>query len=99
MKPAVFHSEAEAEFRAAIHYYDEQRSGLGAEFQEVIEQAVAQIVEMPQAFPPHGDQGLRMYVVRRFPYTIFYLELGDLIWIAAVAHQRRRPGYWAHRRP
>jgi hypothetical protein len=27
------------------------------------------------------------------------LELADQIWIAAVAHQRRRPGYWRSRTP
>jgi toxin ParE1/3/4 len=42
---------------------------------------------------------LRKCFVRRFPYTIFYLELAEQIWIAAVAHQRRRPGYWRNRMP
>lgn len=99
MKPVVFHAEAEAEFRAAIRYYDEERAGLGAEFQEEIEQAVDQIVRMPGAFSPYGEEGLRKYVVRRFPYSVFYLELDEMIWIAAVAHQRRLPRYWVHRHP
>jgi hypothetical protein len=42
---------------------------------------------------------LRKCFVRRFSYTIFYLELAEQIWIAAVAHQRRRPGYWRNRMP
>jgi toxin ParE1/3/4 len=33
-----------------------------------------------------------------FPYQIFYTELEDAIWIAAVAHGRRRPDYWRRRR-
>ena len=99
MKPVHFHREAEAELRAAIAYYDEQRQGLGAEFRDEVEQAVDQIARMPQAFSPYGHEGLRKYVIRRFPYAIFYLELDDTIWVAAVANQRRRPGYWAHRTP
>jgi toxin ParE1/3/4 len=99
MKTVIFHQEAEAELTAAIAYYEERRAGLGTEFQEAAEEAVDRIARMPRAFPPHGDQGLRKYVLRRFPYTIFYLELDEVVWVAAVAHQRRRPGYWAHRRP
>ena len=40
----------------------------------------------------------RHYVVRRFPYIIFYVELEEAIWIVAVAHGRRRPDYWRRRR-
>jgi toxin ParE1/3/4 len=99
VKPVVFHAEAEAELRAAIRFYEDQREGLGAEFQDEVEQATERIARMPQAFSPYGRDGLRKYVLARFPYSIFYLELEECIWIAAVAHQRRRPGYWARRHP
>jgi toxin ParE1/3/4 len=99
VKPVTFHREAEAELRAAIGYYEEQREGLGEEFREEVERAVDRIARMPQGFSPYGEEGLRKYVLRRFPYSIFYLELEESIWIAAVAHQRRRPGYWANRAP
>jgi len=97
VKAVLFHRQAEAEFRAAIAYYDGQREGLGLEFQEEVEAATARIIQSPLAFPPYGNEGLRKYVIRRFPFTIYYLDLEDCIWIAAVANQRRRPGYWAHR--
>jgi toxin ParE1/3/4 len=99
MKPVIFHPEAEAELRAAILYYENQRSGLGADFQAEVEEGVRKIQQTPQAFSLHNDQGLRKFLVRRFPYSIFYLELDDSIWIAAVAHQKRKPGYWASRTP
>lgn len=99
MKPVIVDSEAEAEFRAAIEYYDEQRQGLGEEFESEVEQCINRIAQTPQAFSPYGSEGLRKCVVNRFPYTIFYLELDNRIWIAAIAHQRRRPGYWSNRLP
>jgi toxin ParE1/3/4 len=99
MKPVIFDQEAEAEVRAAIAYYDGQRAGLGNEFRTAVEQAVAQIVQTPKAFSPYSNEGLRKFVMRRFPYNIYYLELDASIWVAAAAHQRRRPGYWAHRKP
>jgi toxin ParE1/3/4 len=99
MKSVLFHAEAEAEFRAAISYYEGQREGLGTEFRDEVERSVERIARLPQLAPPHGEAGLRKLVVRRFPYKLFYLELEETIWIAAVAHQKRKPGYWAHRSP
>ncbi len=99
MKPVVFHPEAEAELRAGIGYYEGQRQGLGAEFRDEVEAAAVRIAQSPQACPPYGGQGLRKCVLPRFPYTLFYLELDEVIWVAAVAHQRRRPGYWKGRQP
>ena len=99
MKPIIFDSQTEAEFLAAINYYEGQRQNLGTEFEAEVERALAEIVENPQRFPSHGDDGLRKCQLRRFPYTIFYLDMEECIWIAAVAHQRRKPGYWAHRHP
>ncbi len=29
----------------------------------------------------------------------YYEELADRIWVAAVRHQHRRPGYWSRRKP
>jgi mRNA-degrading endonuclease RelE of RelBE toxin-antitoxin system len=35
--------------------------------------------------------------VRRYPFRIIYLIQVDRIWIVAVAHLSRRPGYWSDR--
>ena len=42
---------------------------------------------------------MRRFRLSRFPYIVFYLELDDTIWVAAVAHTSRRPGYWRDRQP
>jgi plasmid stabilization system protein ParE len=99
MKPVVFDSEASDELHAAAGWYEERRAGLGDEFMEEVEQAKDRIGRTPQAFPPHPGSELRKCVLRRFPYTIFFLEQADRVWIAAVAHQKRRPGYWSDRQP
>jgi toxin ParE1/3/4 len=99
MKPVVFDSEARDEFDAAASYYEGQQAGLGDAFVAEVEEATQRIAQMPQAFSIHQLSGLRKCVLRRFPYSLFFLEQEDRIWIAAVAHQRRRPGYWSHRKP
>jgi toxin ParE1/3/4 len=86
MKPIIFHPDATAELHAAVAYYEQQRPGLGRDLQREVERAIHRIQQHPQSFPQHNETGLRKYFVRRFPYTIFYLELADQIWIAAVAH-------------
>lgn len=43
-----------------------------------------------------GDR--RRYLLRRFPYSIIYQVTAEELRILAVAHHRRRPGYWAHRK-
>jgi toxin ParE1/3/4 len=97
MKPVDFDSEAEAEYLAAANYYEDAKEGLGFEFTAAVEDSMARIAQTPQAFSPYKIAGIRKFVLRRFPYSIFFLELNDRIWITAVAHQHRKPGYWYHR--
>jgi toxin ParE1/3/4 len=99
VNPVVFHPDAETELRAAIAYYESRRVGLGDEFRSEIEAAVRRIQQNPAAYPTYNVQGTRKCVVRRFPYTLFFTEFESTLWIAAVAHSRRRPGYWASRAP
>jgi toxin ParE1/3/4 len=75
VKRVVFHHEAAAELRAAVVYYDQQRLGLGTELADEVEQAVEAIARVPQAFSPYGNAGIRRFIVRRFPYTVFILNL------------------------
>jgi mRNA-degrading endonuclease RelE of RelBE toxin-antitoxin system len=39
-------------------------------------------------------EGNRMRTLRRFPYSVIYEVLGNTVTVLAVAHHRRRPGYW-----
>lgn len=98
MKPVILHSEAERELRKSIAHYEAQRKGLGREFRTEVEAAVQRMRRNPQAYPLHDNEGTRKLLIRRFPFTLFFLELQDRFWIAAVAHQMRFPDYWAGRR-
>ncbi len=97
MKPAVIHSEARAELEAAISFYESRARGLGLDLQVKVESAVRAIQKSPESWPPHKRSGFRKYFVERFPFIVFYLELTECIWIVAVAHGSRRPGYWRQR--
>ena len=84
----------------AARWYEMHRAGLGIEFLEAVDAAVAGIAETPRMgslVPGVPDQTSRRRPVRRFPYHVVYMELSDRLQILAVAHDRRRPGYWAGR--
>lgn len=83
----------------AARWYESHRVGLGAAFLDAVDNAVARIAEMPSMGSPLGtaDETIRRRAVLRFPYHVIYVELPDRLQIVAVAHDRRRPGYWAGR--
>lgn len=99
MKPVIFHSEAEWDLHQAIIFYERERPGLGRELRYEVEAAVRRIQQSPRAFPLQADRETRKGLVHRFPYTIVFVELEEVLWIAAVAHQKRHPQYWSRRRP
>ena len=44
-----------------------------------------------------ADLPVRRRAVTRFPYHVIYLEAGMDLRILAIAHDRRKPGYWQDR--
>lgn len=98
MKPVVFHPAARAELDEAIEFYEGCGRGLGIDLQLKVEDAIEKIRSHPESWPPYKRSGFRKCFLDRFPFTVFYLELADFIWVGAVAHTSRRPDYWKRRR-
>ena len=91
-----FLTPAEIEMFEASVYYEMQAYDLGANFLDIIEEAVADIAEYPDTWPVI-DYGIRRRIVRRFPYSILYRIHTDEIIIVAIMHQKQKPGYWIDR--
>jgi len=96
MKEYRFLPPAEEELTEASLYYEAASSGLGQEFLDDLQFTVDALRERPQLGRPAG-RGLRQVTFRRFPFLLIYAEEKDQIVVVAVAHQRRRPGYWRSR--
>ena len=96
MIPYSFHLEADAELAAAADLYESRLVGLGKSFVAEVERTVSLIREHPDAGTPVGLPRRRMRLYR-FPYSIVYQRDLESVLILAVAHQRRRPGYWRQR--
>ena len=97
MKTTILDPQVDAELDDAAAWYDEQKEGLGAEFLDAISAAVDTVRRLPRAFPIFKNTSIRKFVLRRFPYVIFYEEFQLHISIYAVAHAKRKPGYWLGR--
>jgi len=101
-KPLVIGAEAEAELAQACEWFDARRPELGREFLAAVESALARIERRPSAgsaAPGVSDAAVRQVWIRRFKYHVVFVELPDRLQVLAVAHERRRPRYWAGRIP
>jgi toxin ParE1/3/4 len=58
--------------------------------------AIDRIEEAPRRWPVYLG-GTRRYLLRRFPFFVVFRDAGDSVQIVALAHARRRPGYWLGR--
>jgi plasmid stabilization system protein ParE len=85
----------------ADDWYEEQQEGLGADFSGEVDRALKVIGDGPEIWPrwPGSPRAplVRRFVLTRFPYAIAYMTQLDRVVVIAVAHTRRRPGYWLHR--
>ncbi|MBQ11768.1 MAG: plasmid stabilization protein [Planctomyces sp.] len=91
-----FHPSALRELREARRWYYDRNPLVAAGFAQQIQNAIERIADSPNLYPA-GENGTRRFIVPRFPFTIVYLASGTVVTIVAVAHQSRRPGYWAPR--
>jgi plasmid stabilization system protein ParE len=98
MTPRLFvRKPAKADVAAAFDWYEAHRAGLGDEFAEEVSAVYAAIEEQPLRFPIALDD-IRMALVRRFPYVIYFVVLPRHTSVIAVLHGHRRPQVWRQRR-
>lgn len=92
-----FHPAAEQELNDAVDYYNQCRDGLGVEFAKEVYSAIQNILSFPNAWT-HLSKNTRRCLANRFPYGVIYQIADDEIFIIAVMHLNREPGYWKDRK-
>jgi toxin ParE1/3/4 len=98
VKPLLIHREAQKEIDATFLYSEGKREDLGFEFVDEVERATNLFQQLPKLHPKVANTDFRRCVLKRFPYLIFYRETDTDIRVVAVAHCKRKPGYWKNRR-
>ena len=98
-KEVRLHGEAEAELQVSVSFYRERGGDpLADRFKREVLEAFTTIATDPERFgfvPKLGD--LRKVRLKHFPFSILYVDRVDHVWIVAIAHGSRRPGYWEER--
>ncbi len=93
--------EAIAELEEASVWYEAQRAGLGHAFLAAVDRTIDHVSRWPftGALVDGVDSSLevRRMPVGSFPYYLAYTSAEQSITVLAVAHDRRRPRYWAGR--
>ncbi len=97
MKPIEFHPEAQTELEGAMAWYESHLIGLGLDLHAAVQKTLNRIHKFPRSGSPYRNTEYRFALVKRFPFVVYYLEESERVCILAVAHGRRRPGYWRRR--
>jgi len=95
-KLVEFHQEAVTEYEAAVEWYAERSYLVARKFVLEIDRALTLISEAPNRWAKH-KHGTRRFLLQHFPFAIVYRESSSAVQIIAIAHGRRRPGYWKER--
>lgn len=90
-------TEAESELHEAVAWYMERSWQTARAFFDDYVHAETLVSEGPHRWREIAP-GIRRLPFRKFPYSLIYsvVEPGHAL-VLAVAHQRRRPGYWRRR--
>ena len=91
-----FHPAAWREVESAQAWYEERSLLAASAFLREFSSAVQRIREAPSRYAV-GEAGTRRILLDRFPFSIHYRGGSDVVTVVAVAHQKRRPGYWSSR--
>jgi toxin ParE1/3/4 len=96
MKLVRVHPEARIEARKALEWYWEESEPAALGFAFELKQAYLAIQSAVPTYPPYL-MGTSRKLLKRYPYFVVFREFSDEIEVIAVAHGKRRPGYWKKR--
>ena len=84
-----------------LDYLDNSSALLAAAFVAEVEDAIKTLPLSPNTWPVIEAPQIRRYLLKRFPYSIYYRwePEPDRVSIYAIMHFSRRPGYWRDRLP
>jgi toxin ParE1/3/4 len=97
LKPVAYHPEARSEADVAAAFYHQANPQASRDFLNLLEETATEIQEAPQRWPFERGTKVQRRRMVRFPYTVFYSNNLHEVYIVAIAHTSRRPGYWKTR--
>ena len=96
--------EAIEDLQSGHDWYDEREPGLGQQLAVEVFRVLDQVARHPAVPRKYEHPGLpaepevRRIRLQRFDeYDLVYTVVNDTLWIVAMAHAKRKPGYWIDR--
>lgn len=89
--------QAADEFEDAAAHYEDKQPGLGQRFRDEVDRHIRWVAlhaETPRLRPG----GYRRVNLKIFPHYVAYVQIGETIWVLAIAHGHREPEYWIDRK-
>jgi plasmid stabilization system protein ParE len=96
MKPVDILPAARHDFDDSFDWYAERSATVAERFSHAVDETLKRIASAPEQFAL-VDGRHRECLVKRFPFRIVYRDDSDRVLVVAVAHAKRRPGFWRHR--
>ena len=93
----VVSDEAEIDFDKSYEYYFEDSPKVANAFFKKINVSFEDIKQNPFAFPV-AYKNVRKYVVKKFPFVIYYQIVNSSIKVIAIFHTSRNPQIWNERK-
>lgn len=85
----ILSPDAQSDIRAAARWYQREESDLGYQFKNEIRLTFRRIIKYPLAFPL-VDNLIRRALMKRFPYSIYFIVKSHALLVVAVLHQQRQ---------
>jgi len=93
---ALYVPEADEELSEATDYLNQRSKQAAQRFVAEVDRAIQLLLQFPRLGSPLRHD-VRVFSLKVFPYRLIYRVEGEIIRIYAVAHVRRRRGYWRKR--
>jgi toxin ParE1/3/4 len=88
--------DAAVEIERDRAWYRARSESAEAGFLRELDHAMQQVADSATQWPQYLA-GTRRYVFPTYPYSIVYFVEEGVIRVVAIAHDKRRPGYWRKR--
>jgi plasmid stabilization system protein ParE len=92
----VFIQAAREELIDAQDWYEGEAVGLGRRFRQAIDSLIERMIDNPRQFPI-VLKNVRRALLRRFPYSLFFVAEDEVLIVIACFHASRDPSHWQKR--
>ncbi len=93
MATLIVRPSAQLDIDEALSWYYERDATVAQRLFAELDVVSERIRQNPAQFPVVVDP-IRRALLRKFPYSVYFIVGGDLAAVVAVIHQRRKPISW-----